>query len=341
MKRRQRGKGLLAGPGPGFEIGAPGDADGAVGVGVGVGLFLAGAHAVEDNDVATHAGDIAKVGGETGGQAGFGPRPAGLTEDEWRAVGAPVEEVGGAFDADAIGRGVEEDVFVVFDEDAGVFTFGDVGGAGRPGGEVEGLGGVHVAVLLVEAPPFAGDVFVTEEEGIDHLPHGGFGDIGAFHADEFGGGPRVEITATHGKETGAGVGEAKFIAATEVGDGVGLEAEKPFVADADDVAGTGVVEVLILGCEDAGGGPVREISGFTDSDIPIDQVIFFFADVGVVELEGAIVADQHGIAEGGVSVALEEDGRREGFEQGRGDGRLARGGVVARRGGCGRGGRQK
>jgi len=96
---------------------------------------------------------------------------------------------------------------------------------------------------------------------------------------------------------------------------------------ADDAAGAGIVEVLVFGGEDARRRPVLEVGGGTGGEIPVDEVVFFFADVGVVEAEEVVVAvvDEEWVAIGGAGVALEEEGGGECVEEGRG------------RGGCGSG----
>ena len=116
------------------------------------------------------------------------PGPFFLSEGE-KAVVCPVLKVFGSFDTDAIFGGVEHDIFVVFDEDTGVFTGLHVSKV-DPGFEVVGVGHAG-AVLFVEAPPAVWYIFVGNEIGVDHTAHVLAGDFGAFDANELGFRPSV------------------------------------------------------------------------------------------------------------------------------------------------------
>ena len=200
---------------------------------------------------------------------------------------------------------MEEDVLVAVDDDAGVLSSRGVAGVG-PVGEVVRVGHAD-AVLLVEAPPLGGVVFVAEEVGVDHAAHRFARDSGAFDAEELRLAPVPEVGAAHGPDAGVLIA-VSFAFRTRIG----LEAEEPlwfcWRADLDYVAGGAVVEVLIAWSQGDGLGPVVEVFGFAPGEVGVGDAVSFGLDEGEVEIEPTLMVEGCGVAVGGGGVSAEENG---------------------------------
>ena len=256
-----------------------------------------------------------------GGDAALRPRPVPLAE-RVEALVVPVHQVGGALDADAVGRGVDQHVLVRRGVDQhAVVLFGIGLGVGRPLFQVAAEGELHAlqqqrvgrnrdpaeaqavgaaeqhAAMFVAAPPALRVILVAEQVGIEGAPRMPYRDGRPLELQHARFLPGVQVGAGHGPAARG----------LDVGLRIAAQTEYPAALMADDAARPAEVAPVIRVGHGAQRTPGAQVAALGHADVEAVAAVGLRPHHRAEQPKDAGVIVEQGIAVGGLPVAGQED----------------------------------